>query len=90
MKFSIGAIMKAEARQYDGQGMGVPCAKCGEWLNTLSKEGEGWFVIPRIPIEQGGKKGDNCLIVCPKCYDAIGQDGTKIIPYSELPHFRGR
>ena len=90
MKFHDNAVMKASMRQYDGQGMGIPCARCKTWLDTIPKEGESWYAIPRIPIKKGGKKADNCVIVCPKCYFEIGQDGTKTIPYSELPYFKGK
>jgi hypothetical protein len=54
MKFRIGAIMKALARQYDGEGMGIPCARCGKYLDTLKRQDEEWIVIPRIPVEHGG------------------------------------
>lgn len=54
----------------------------------LATQGQSWFAIPRIPIEKGGKTAENCVIVCPKCYSSIGQDGTKTIPYSNLPHYR--
>jgi hypothetical protein len=66
------------------------CARCGEYLflKIVLPQRFGWHAIPRIPIEQGGsRKAENCVIVCPKCYDEIGQDNTKVIPYSALPHF---
>lgn len=88
MRFSSGAISKASFRQYDGQGMGTPCAKCGEYLDMLAPQEQSWFAIPRMPVEKGGKTADNCIVVCPKCFDLIGQDGTKTIPYGELPHYR--
>jgi len=88
MRFSDGAISKASFRQYDDEGMGTPCAKCGEYLDMLAPQGQGWFAIPRIPVEKGGKKAENCIIVCPKCFSLIGQDGTKTIPYGALPHYR--
>lgn len=90
MKFHANAINKAQWRQYDGRGMGFPCARCGEYTDPFAKEGKDWFAIPRVPVEKGGKKADNCVIVCPKCYIIIGQDGTKIIPLSELPYFKGK
>ena len=88
--FSRGAISKAKVRQDDGQGMGIPCARCGAYGLSIFTEGIDWFAIPRIPIGQGGKVGDNCVIVCPKCFKEIGQDGTKEIPFSELPYFVGK
>lgn len=89
MSFSIGAIMKASMRQYDDQGMGTPCARCGEYLDMTAPQGQAWFAIPRMPIKKGGKKAENCIIICPKCFTLIGQDGTKTIPYSALPHYLG-
>jgi len=88
MRFSAGAISKASFRQYDDQGMGTPCAKCGKYLNMFTTQERGWFAIPRMPVEEGGKKAENCIIVCPKCFSSIGQDGTKTIPYGDLPHYR--
>jgi len=35
-----------------------------------------------------GRKADNCIIVCSECYREIGQDGTKTIPFSELPCYK--
>ncbi len=89
MRFHDDAISKAFARQYDREGVGIPCARCQKGLDTIGNEGQGWFAIPRIPVEQGGKGAFNCVIVCPKCYDKLGQDGTKVIPYSELRYFEG-
>ena len=82
MEFSYWAIKKARPRQYRGDGRGIVCARCGEHIRSSEEH-----TIPRIPIEQGGKKASNCVIVCPKCYLEIKQDGTKIIPFSELPFF---
>jgi len=87
MRFSAGAISKASFRQYDDKGMGTPCAKCGEYLDMLGAQDQVWFAIPRVPVEKGGKKAENCIIVCPKCFSSIGQDETKTIPYSHLPHY---
>ena len=94
MRFNRLAIRNARDRQYDGQATGERCARCGEYLNPpdkdrldLVREGRDFVAIPRIPIEKGGKKADNIVIVCPKCADKIEQDGTKEIPYSELPYF---
>ncbi len=88
MRFSPAAISKASFRQYDDKKLGIPCAKCGKYLNMLAPQEQGWFAIPRMPVEQGGKSAENCIIVCPKCNDLIGQDGTKTIPYRDLPHYR--
>jgi len=88
MRFSSAAISKASFRQYDNQDMGTPCAKCGKHLDMLAIQKQSWFAIPRIPVEKGGKTAENCVIVCPKCYSSIGQDGTKTIPFSDLPHYR--
>lgn len=90
--FSDAAIAKAKRRQHvkhRGIYSDRPCyrcARCGEyqWFFSLQKC-KLWFVIPRIPIEQGTKRADNCVLICPKYYNEIGQDGTKTIPYEELP-----
>jgi len=87
--FSGGAIRKAMLRQDDGQGMGYPCAKCGTYGHFLLLEDSEWEAMPRIPIEEEGETGDNCVIVCKKCAAEIGQDGTKEIPLSALPYFGG-
>ena len=88
-RFSRKAIIKAQERQDDMQDMGITCARCGEHCKS-PREGIDWFAIPFVPIEQGGKSGENCVIVCPKCYEEIGQDGTKEIPSTALPHFKGK
>ena len=88
MRFSPAAISKASFRQYDGKKLGIPCARCGRYLNMLATQGQAWFAIPRIPVEQGGKSAENCLVVCPECNALLDQDGTKTIPYSEVPHCR--
>ena len=88
MRFHRNAKDRAFIRQFDGRMMGGTCARCGEYIDRRTAiEVEGWYTIPRIPIKQGGKKGDNCVIVCQKCYREIRQDGTKIIPYSELLYY---
>lgn len=88
MRFNPGVISKAAFRQYDNKKLGIPCAKCGKYLNMLASQGQAWFAIPRIPVEQGGKSAENCVVVCPKCNVLLDQDGTKIIPDSALPHYR--
>jgi hypothetical protein len=87
--FHIHAVDKARRRQRGKPGWGYRCARCGEYLKPLSSEGKGWFAIPRIPIEEGGRKADNCVIVCPNCRNKMGQDGTKVISDYELPFFYG-
>jgi len=90
--FPRASIDKAMARQYDGQGLGDVCAKCGGYINPLEDipiaiQGRDYEAIPIVPIEEGGKSADNCAVVCPKCFKKVGQDGTKEIPFSELPYF---
>ena len=80
-------MSKASSRQYDGEGMGIPCARCGAYGTFILIEHSNWEAIPIVPIEEGGKTGDNCAIVCPKCFKEIGQDGTKEIPLTALPYF---
>jgi hypothetical protein len=88
--FPSGSIVKAMRRQDDGRGLGTPCARCQAYLANFLTEGKGWFAIPVIPIEEGGKTKDNCAIVCPRCFKEIGQDGSKVIPLSALPYFMGK
>ena len=85
MEFSPSVIFEVKGRQYDGKGLGFLCAKCGEYISGI--QGEDWFAIPCLPVGEGGTQSNNCVIVCPKCKEEIGQDGTKIIPKSELPFF---
>ena len=87
-QFDSNAVTKAQMRQFDKR-MGIPCARCKKYIWVSSKEGEGWYAIPRIPFEKGGKGPNNCVIVCPKCYLELKLDGTKTIPYRELPYFYG-
>ena len=84
--FTIRVVGNAQDRQYDGGGRGFQCAVCGGYQHGA--EDVGWFAIPRIPIQQGRKISDNCVIVCAKCAKTLGQDGTKTIPFSELPFYR--
>lgn len=88
MRFHPGVIANAASRQNDNKKLGIPCARCRTYLTMLAPQGKAWFAIPRIPVEQGGKSADNCVVVCPKCNALLGQDGTKTIPYSALPHYR--
>ena len=51
------------------------CMKCDEKIQ-LDRQNknvkEGWFAIPNIPIENGGRLSkQNCLIVCSDCYVKI-------------------
>jgi len=84
MTFSPGAYWAARNRQTHHE-LGLVCARCCKPLISIPVK--RWYVIPRIPIEQGGKKATNCVLVCEECYREIGQDGTKTIPLSELPCF---
>jgi hypothetical protein len=86
MKFPVAAIDVARDRQDRNDGLGVSCARCCRRIKSIIPIASiEWYAIPRIPVEQGGRKADNCVIVCPDCYREIGQDGTKTIPLSELP-----
>lgn len=87
MGFGFTGLAKANARdrQHDR------CARCGEAINPpldapfgLLRERFDYEAIPRIPIQKGGKASDNCIIVCPKCFEIIGQDGTKELPSASL------
>ena len=89
MKFSAAAISKAVHRQYDGKQLGVTCAKCGKYILDFYP-GADCVAIPRIPIAEGGKTSDNCVIVCLKCSEEIGQDGTKTIPDIAIPYYSRR
>jgi hypothetical protein len=79
---------KAQLRQDRNDGNGFVCAKCGCYLSPFGHDGDLWYAIPRIPIHNGGKKSDNCVIVCPKCFSELKQDGTKFISYKSLPYFK--
>jgi 5-methylcytosine-specific restriction endonuclease McrA len=82
MIFNGGVILNVKGRQYDGSGNGFTCAKCG----THAKESsDDWFFIPRIPVNQGGKRIANCVIVCSNCNKELGQDGNKNIPRDIFP-----
>ena len=87
MNFQDLAIDAAFRRQFDGLTLGGTCAKCGEYIDRHTSKGQGWYAIPCIPIKIGGTKSNNCVIVCPKCFHEIGQDGTKTIPLSALPFY---
>lgn len=83
MQFSLGAKEVALDRQDRNDGLGSYCAKCCDNLGLFDG-----YAIPRIPITKGGTmKGDNCVILCEKCFLEIGENHTGTIPYSELPCF---
>lgn len=85
MIWNDNIIKVVNARQYDGKGMGLSCAKCGR--HTTDSDFGNMSYISRIPITQGGKVADNCMMVCSKCFDELGQDGTKTIPVNDLQFF---
>jgi len=88
MKFPADTTSKAFLRQSPPDGLGTRCARCcRRFLEIIPRENIMMHPIPVVPVEQGGKGADNCVIVCPDCYREIGQDGTKTIPLSELRCF---
>ena len=86
--FTDNTVADAQLRQFNGRTrLGFQCARCGEYQHT--RPHVDWIAIPLIPFKEGGKKVDNCVIVCLECAKALGQDGAKTIPYSDLPYYDG-
>ena len=92
MKFNNRTISRTLDRQCRRNGKGALCAMRGEdiWsIKTFMNENivGGWYPVPRNP--KGSNTINNCVILCPKCYSEVKEQGFKEIPYSKLPYFKG-
>jgi hypothetical protein len=83
MAFTELTKQLASLRQSKFDGWGTWCAKCGTGLAGKKAE-----VTQRTPSEKDGKWDvDNCVVLCPKCFKAIGNH-TDILADSEIPNFQ--